>query len=282
MNRLLTPPTSANCEIDDDEQLFVSAGRLNESFDYKISNSNNYSTQETPSYDNCKTDVINVVDTAIDTDDDDEFEQDIINETVTETDNEHEDIKDNLEELESILNCCKIVTLQDNAISYFAGFSVSALRKRFQDCKECLLTLVDSSKQIKFGHQLLTHFKAYPTKDDSGDIFSTGNLTVVTEEYRKVCELQLNALAERYAYVRSDYGQIEKLEKYIIQKTNEKYPTWFQTACKKHRLFLLRKLVVSRVSRGLKWESIDKRQTKKRSRKPLKSNDPRLKKHCHE
>ena len=216
-----------------------------------MSNSNNYSTQETPSSDNCKTDVINVVDTAIDTDDDDEFEQEIINETVTETDNEHKDIKDNIEELESILNCCKIVTLQDNAISYLAGFSVSALRRRFQNCEECLLTLVDSSKQIKFGHQLLTHFKAYPTKDDCGDIFSTGNLTVVTEEYRKVCELQLNALAERYAYVRPDYGQFEKLDNYIIQKTNEKYPTWFQTACKE-RLFLLRKLVVSRVSRGLK------------------------------
>ena len=137
-------------------------------------------------------------------------------------------------------------------------------------------------KQIKFGHQLLTHFKAYPTKDNSGDIFSTGNLTVVTEEYRKVCELHLNALAERYACVRSDYGQIEKLEKYIIQKTNEKYPIWFQTACKENTLFLLRKLVVSRVSRGLKWESIHKRQTKQKSRKPLKSNDPRLKKHCHE
>ena len=58
-------------------------------------------------------------------------------------------------------------------------------------------------------------------------MFSTGNLTVVTEEYRKVCELQLNSLAERYAYVRSDYGQIENLEKYIIQKTTENYPTWF-------------------------------------------------------
>ena len=145
MNRLLTSPTSANCEINDDEQLVVSVARLNESFDYKISNSNNYSTQETPSSDNCKTDVINVVDTVIDTGDDDEFEQDIINETVTETDNEHEVIKDNIEELESILNRCKIVTLQDNAISYFAGFSVSALRKRFQDCEECLLTLVNKS-----------------------------------------------------------------------------------------------------------------------------------------
>ena len=94
-----------------------------------------------------------------------------------------------------------------------------------------------------------------------------GNLTVVTEKYQKVCELQLNSLAERYAYVRSDCGQIEKLETYIIQKTNGKYPTWFQTVCKDHRLFLLRKLVVLRVFRGSEWEFVDKRQTKKRSRK---------------
>ena len=79
----------------------------------------------------------------------------------------------------------------------------------------------------------------------------------------------------RYTVVYSNYGQIENLEKYIIQKTNENYLTWFQIACKDHRLFLLRKLVVSRVSRGLKWESIDKRQTNKRSHKPSKSNDPR-------
>ena len=79
MNSLLTPPTSENCEIDDEEQLVVSAGKFNESYEYKIFNSNNYSTQETPSSDNCKIHVINVADTAIDTDDDDEFEQDIMN-----------------------------------------------------------------------------------------------------------------------------------------------------------------------------------------------------------
>ena len=42
MNRLLTPPTFANCEIDDDEQLVVSAGKLNESLNYTFCNSNNY------------------------------------------------------------------------------------------------------------------------------------------------------------------------------------------------------------------------------------------------
>ena len=93
--------------------------------------------------------------------------------------------------------------------------------------------------------------------------FFTGNLTVVSEECQKICDLQLNTLAERYAYVRSYYGQIEKLEPYIIQKTNEKYPTWFQTAYKDHRLFLLRQLVVAKLSRALEWEFMDKRQTKK-------------------
>ena len=44
------------------------------------------------------------------------------------------------------------------------------------------------------------------SKDHSDDIFFTGNPTLVTEEYRKVCELQLSSLSERYAYVRSDYG----------------------------------------------------------------------------
>ena len=112
--------TSANCEIDDDEQLVVSAVKLNESYDYTIFNSNNYSTQETASSDNCKTDDINVAHTAIDIENDDEFEQDIINKTITDTDNANEDVEDNVGELDSILNYCKIVTLQDNAISYFA------------------------------------------------------------------------------------------------------------------------------------------------------------------
>ena len=144
--------TSANCEIDDDEQLVVSAVKLNESYDYTIFNSNNYSTQETASSDNCKTDDINVAHTAIDIENDDEFEQDIINKTITDTDNANEDVEDNVGELDSILNYCKIVTLQDNAISYFAWFSVSARRKRFRDCEECILNLVNISKQIKFGH----------------------------------------------------------------------------------------------------------------------------------
>ena len=129
-----------------------------------------------------------------------------------------------------------------------------------------LLTSYEKTQAVPIGGPWITEW----AERSLGHIFFTGNLTIVTEEYRKVCDLQLNTLAERYAYVRSYYGQIEKLEPYITPKTNEKYPTWFQTACKDHRLFLLRQLDVSRVSRGLEWEFMDKRQKKQKSRKSLK------------
>lgn len=93
-----------------------------------------------------------------------------------------------------------------------------------------------------------------------------GHLVAVSDEYWKMCTEHLNLFAKKYPTIRYEYEVVGKLQNFIIENTERTYPTWFSHPCREHRIFCLRKLLISRVTRGLKWSSLDQREQKKRTK----------------
>lgn len=150
----------------------------------------------------------------------------------------------------------KISPLEDNVISYIAGWLAKKTLQKFNNCEKCTSTILNTAQQHLEppSDRVLIHLKAFSCHTDE-----FANLHFPSEECKSVVRSQMflfSNLFPKHSCERNIHDYIFRKLKYA---TNEHYEGWFATECSAHRLSMLSLLVKCKLYYAVKWVSNDLR-----------------------
>lgn len=152
----------------------------------------------------------------------------------------------------------KVVTLEDCAMSYYAGYLVKLTKQKFK-CANCSSIMENSNKFLTDPHQLLLLNRNYG--------ISATFLTVPSSEIEQVLAKSMKLFRKYF----TTYKEQEMLATKLKNKCLTRNAFWLGKKgdqCYEHKVFLLSKMVDVNLYKFCKWSQLNN----KEPRKPNKPN----------